>query len=284
MPTPLHTPGSTTTTTSCGCSGAWSSPATASTRATSSPKSKPTRRASRSRPSSAGFVLAVIPQLEDMIDVGSVLMWLGSRRGRAVPAGGVGRPSPRQRRRRADRQGGSAAREVRTARVRGALPAARGSAPRTSKTTSRRRASARPRRAAAARRAPGPRRRSDGAWDVAGAHPGRARDAADRALAAGRGGAGYVELEYDAAAWDRIAADYPAAGAAAAESAAGADGVPAGAAATENRGLASTIVGDQRFVYDHVNLGFTVQTETALYLTVVEKADDADLPASSSIA
>ena len=36
--------------------------------------------------------------------------------------------------------------------------------------------------------------------------------------------------------------------------------------------MTSTIVGDQRLVYDAVNLGFTVQSETTLYLVVVENA------------
>ena len=45
------------------------------------------------------------------------------------------------------------------------------------------------------------------------------------------------------------------------------------AAAKANRRLASTIVGDQRMAYDNVNVGFTVQTDLSLYLTVVEKAD-----------
>lgn len=35
----------------------------------------------------------------------------------------------------------------------------------------------------------------------------------------------------------------------------------------------STIVGDQRYHYDQVNLGFTVQVEETLYLTVVQRAD-----------
>ena len=42
--------------------------------------------------------------------------------------------------------------------------------------------------------------------------------------------------------------------------------------ARENPRLTSTIVGDQRLVYDAVNLGFTVQSETTLYLAVVENA------------
>jgi pyruvate/2-oxoglutarate dehydrogenase complex dihydrolipoamide acyltransferase (E2) component len=45
------------------------------------------------------------------------------------------------------------------------------------------------------------------------------------------------------------------------------------AAARENSRIASTIVGDHRLAYDNVNIGFTVQTDSSLYLAVVEKAD-----------
>ena len=38
-------------------------------------------------------------------------------------------------------------------------------------------------------------------------------------------------------------------------------------------GLNSTIAGDRRYVYDQVNLGFTVQNRTTLYLAVVEGAE-----------
>jgi len=43
--------------------------------------------------------------------------------------------------------------------------------------------------------------------------------------------------------------------------------------AKEDPRLNSTIAGDRRYVYDHVNLGFTVQSKTTLYLAVVEGAE-----------
>lgn len=43
--------------------------------------------------------------------------------------------------------------------------------------------------------------------------------------------------------------------------------------AKEDPRLNSTIAGDRRHVYDHVNLGFTVQNKNTLYLAVVEKAE-----------
>lgn len=44
-------------------------------------------------------------------------------------------------------------------------------------------------------------------------------------------------------------------------------------AAKEDPRLNSTIERDQRYVYDQVNLGFTVQSKTTLYLAVVERAE-----------
>jgi len=38
----------------------------------------------------------------------------------------------------------------------------------------------------------------------------------------------------------------------------------------------STIIGDQRYHYNQVNVGFTVQVEETLYLTVVQQADGMD--------
>jgi pyruvate/2-oxoglutarate dehydrogenase complex dihydrolipoamide acyltransferase (E2) component len=43
--------------------------------------------------------------------------------------------------------------------------------------------------------------------------------------------------------------------------------------AKEDPRLNSTIAGDRRYVYDQVNLGFTVQSKTTLYLAVVERAE-----------
>ncbi len=43
--------------------------------------------------------------------------------------------------------------------------------------------------------------------------------------------------------------------------------------AKEDPRLNATIAGDQRYTYDHVNLGFTIQNRNTLYLAVVEKAE-----------
>jgi len=83
---------------------------------------------------------------------------------------------------------------------------------------------------------------------------------------------GYVELTYDAAAWDRASADYqkreklllsPLLALMAHRL--------VRAAATDSR-INSTIVGDARHVYSTVNLGFTIQSDITLYLAVVQDA------------
>jgi pyruvate/2-oxoglutarate dehydrogenase complex dihydrolipoamide acyltransferase (E2) component len=43
--------------------------------------------------------------------------------------------------------------------------------------------------------------------------------------------------------------------------------------------LNSTIVDGKRFVYEHVNLGFTIQVQDCLYLVVVPRAEEMDPPA-----
>ena len=43
--------------------------------------------------------------------------------------------------------------------------------------------------------------------------------------------------------------------------------------AKEDPRLNATIAGDQRYTYDHVNLGFTIQNRNTLYLAVVERAE-----------
>jgi pyruvate/2-oxoglutarate dehydrogenase complex dihydrolipoamide acyltransferase (E2) component len=84
---------------------------------------------------------------------------------------------------------------------------------------------------------------------------------------------GYVEIQYDTAAWDAHAKRY--------QEAAGLLMSPLLALmahrvvqlASTQEALNSTIVGDERFVYDGVNLGMTVQSDRALYLAVLERAD-----------
>jgi len=83
---------------------------------------------------------------------------------------------------------------------------------------------------------------------------------------------GYVELQYDVAAWDRVAADYQKRERLLLNPLLALMAYRLTQVAKENPRLTSTIVGDQRFRYDAVNLGFTVQSETTLYVAVVENA------------
>jgi pyruvate/2-oxoglutarate dehydrogenase complex dihydrolipoamide acyltransferase (E2) component len=85
---------------------------------------------------------------------------------------------------------------------------------------------------------------------------------------------GYVELQYDTAAWTQVAAEFqkrerllfnpllPLLAYRLVRLAAG------------NPRLNATLAGDGRFEYQSVNLGFTVQTDTTLYLVVVERAGE----------
>lgn len=83
---------------------------------------------------------------------------------------------------------------------------------------------------------------------------------------------GYVELEYDAAGWQQVAADYQQRQRLLLNPLLALMAYRLVEVSRQNPQLNSTIVNDQRFVYEDVNLGFTIQTETTLYLVVVENA------------
>ena len=85
--------------------------------------------------------------------------------------------------------------------------------------------------------------------------------------------AAYLEIEYESAPWDAAAAEY-----AAAHRLLMAPLLPMMAyrlveLAIAQPKLNSTIVAEQRYRYDSVNLGFTVQAGDTLYLTVTRRAD-----------
>jgi pyruvate/2-oxoglutarate dehydrogenase complex dihydrolipoamide acyltransferase (E2) component len=85
---------------------------------------------------------------------------------------------------------------------------------------------------------------------------------------------GYVELQYDAAAWTRVAAEFQKRERLLFSPLLALLAYRLVRAASANRRLNSTIVGDQRLEYQTINLGFTVQSDTTLYLAVVEGAGD----------
>jgi pyruvate/2-oxoglutarate dehydrogenase complex dihydrolipoamide acyltransferase (E2) component len=218
-----------------------------------------------------GFVLAVIPQVQDMIDVGSVLLWVGATAEEAVPQSGplqapapvVSEPTVKAAQLLA--KYGLKASDVPASGARLSAKdvedyvAARGAlAPE-----------------AAARTTPAP--TSGGPTAAGTSQPLSPEDRGMlRTVVWQRDEAvpGYVELLYDAAAWDRAAVEYQKAERLLMSPLLALMAFRLVAAAKENGRLASTIVGgDQRFVYDSLNVGFTVQTDSSLYLAVVEKAD-----------
>jgi pyruvate dehydrogenase E2 component (dihydrolipoamide acetyltransferase) len=214
-----------------------------------------------------GFVLAVLPQVDDMIAVGSVLLWLGDTPDDSVPEAdpaeqGVLNSLPTVKAAQLLERYGLQAAEVHASdgrvsardveehvRVRGLKPIdadrqpsqepdARGMAPGTPHALT-------PEERGMLRTV---------LWQRQEAVP------------------GYVEVQYDAAAWDRFAADYQKRERLLLNPLLALMAYRLTRIAKENPRLTSTILGDQRLVYDVVNLGFTVQSETTLYLVVVENA------------
>jgi pyruvate/2-oxoglutarate dehydrogenase complex dihydrolipoamide acyltransferase (E2) component len=217
-----------------------------------------------------GFVLAVLPQVQDMIDVGSVLLWVGATPDEPVPQTATAAAAPR------------AATSEPTVKA-AQLLAKHGL-----------RASDVP--------ASGARLSAKDVEDYVLARAARPQDVVPRSPVAPAGapaGAGtsqplspeergmlrtvlwqrdeavpgYVELQYDAVAWDRAAAEYQQRERLLLSPLLALMAYRLVAAARENSRIASTIVGDHRLAYDNVNIGFTVQTDSSLYLAVVEKAD-----------
>jgi len=83
---------------------------------------------------------------------------------------------------------------------------------------------------------------------------------------------GYVEVEYDAAAWESAAAEYQKQERLLMSPLLALMAYRLVSVVKQNKRLNSTIVGERRFVYDTINVGFTVQSDTTLYLTVVRDA------------
>jgi pyruvate/2-oxoglutarate dehydrogenase complex dihydrolipoamide acyltransferase (E2) component len=82
----------------------------------------------------------------------------------------------------------------------------------------------------------------------------------------------YVELSYDAAAWDRAAAEHQRREKLLLSPLLPLIAYKLARVAAANERLNATIIGNQFYVYDTVNLGFTVQSDTTLYLVVVRDA------------
>jgi len=92
----------------------------------------------------------------------------------------------------------------------------------------------------------------------------------------------YVELQYEAANWDRAAADYQRRQGLLINPLLALMAYRLTRIAAANPRLTSTLIGEERWVYGAVNLGFAVQSDTTLYLAVV--ADAAALTCAQFIA
>jgi pyruvate dehydrogenase E2 component (dihydrolipoamide acetyltransferase) len=92
-----------------------------------------------------------------------------------------------------------------------------------------------------------------------------------------RAASAYLEIEYDAGAWEQVAADYVQRHGLMLSPLMSLWAYRLVQLALERPKINSTIVGSQRFQYSPVNLGFTVQAGSTLYLTVVNDAGNMDL-------
>ena len=218
-----------------------------------------------------GFVLAVVPQIDEMIAVGSVLCWIGQRADETPPqvaaAQGDGRSAePTVKAAQLLAKYGLQASEVPASGARLSVKdvedyiAAKGQ-----------RSPGRPDERPAAAPAAQPPQVPGVVEALTPSERGMLRTVLwqrDEAVP------GYVEIEYDAALWDRIALDMQRQ-----EKLMLSPLLPLMAyrlvqVAKANRRLNATVIGEERFVYGPINLGFTVQSETTLYLIVLERAED----------
>jgi pyruvate dehydrogenase E2 component (dihydrolipoamide acetyltransferase) len=83
---------------------------------------------------------------------------------------------------------------------------------------------------------------------------------------------GYIEVQYDAAAWERAAAAYQEQERLLLNPLLSLMAYRLVRVALEQPRCNSTVINEQRYVYDIVNLGVTIQTQTTLYLAVIENA------------
>lgn len=85
--------------------------------------------------------------------------------------------------------------------------------------------------------------------------------------------AGYLEVEYDPAPWEEFAAQYARESKLMLSPLLPLLAYRLIALAKENPQINATIVNDRRYLYSPINLGFTVQADKTLYLTVVRNAE-----------
>ena len=83
---------------------------------------------------------------------------------------------------------------------------------------------------------------------------------------------GYVEIRYDASAWDRAAADYQKEERLLMNPLLALMAFRLVNVVKHQKRLNATMIGERRLVYGTINVGFTVQSDTTLYLAVVRDA------------
>jgi|SoiMethySBSTD1v2_1073268.scaffolds.fasta_scaffold132230_3 pyruvate dehydrogenase E2 component (dihydrolipoamide acetyltransferase) len=218
----------------------------------------------------SGFVLAVIPKLEAMIEVGSVLMWIGATPDEPIPAV-----------QHAVASGGSTAEPtVKAAQLLAKYGLQASDVPAAgARLTAKEVEDYVSRNAAAPREAiqsPAELVATASIPDAAGTFEDLTTNERGmlRTVLWQRQHAvpGYVELEYDAAAWDRAAAEYQKQERLLLNPLLALMAYRLVTVVKQQRRLNATIVGERRFVYDTINVGFTVQSDTTLYLAIVRDA------------
>jgi pyruvate/2-oxoglutarate dehydrogenase complex dihydrolipoamide acyltransferase (E2) component len=218
-----------------------------------------------------GFVLTVVPQLEDMIAVGSVLCWLGKSADEAPPQAA---PAPDDR-------------LVAEPTVKAAQLLAKYGLRAIEVPASGARLSVKDIEDYIATRSQGtPAPHVERPAERPASQPPLVPGAVEALTPSERGMLrtvlwqrdeavpGYVEIEYDAAAWDRAASEYQRSERLMLSPLLSLMAYRLVQVARENRRLNATIAGEDRFVYGPINLGFTVQSDTTLYLVVVENAQN----------
>jgi pyruvate/2-oxoglutarate dehydrogenase complex dihydrolipoamide acyltransferase (E2) component len=218
----------------------------------------------------AGFVLAVVPQIDDMIAVGSVLCWIGRSADEVPPQDTTAGVS--------DAAAGPTVKAAQLLAKHGLQASevpARGGRLTVKDVEDYLAARAQPdggppvgRPATSAAQAP----RVPGAAEaLTPSERGMLRTVLwqrDQAVP------GYVEIEYDPAPWDRVALEMQRREKLMLNPLLALMAYRLVQVAKQDRRLNATIIGEERFVYGPINLGFTVQSDTTLYLIVVENAQD----------
>jgi pyruvate/2-oxoglutarate dehydrogenase complex dihydrolipoamide acyltransferase (E2) component len=226
-----------------------------------------------------GYVLAIEQALNETIDVGSVLLWIGATPGEAVPSSHAGQPT-------------APAPAAATPTLKAAQLLVKHGLSASQVPASGDRLSVRDIELYLASRTGPPDGTSAAAAPAVAAPTSPDRPAGGpsapglvRALTPEERGmlrtvlwqrdhavTGYVELQYDAAPWERLAAEYQKSERLLVSPLLSLMAFRLVRVAAERERLNATIVDDALHVYSTVNLGFTIQSDRTLYLAVVQNA------------